>query len=171
MTDYFTNGAVLGELGVLTGAQRASTATCETGVTLYHLSQSTMQIALTSFDDRYDSLEGRLWRTVGMKLGAAMLPHAPAFQSWTMDKIRIHLEMSAVPIGDQYLTMTFPPFITDVVLVYGQIANFDVPTEIYTAPCLIPSTVVKITTVSCTKIKIRPKFMHYSQTYSSNQLI
>lgn len=69
MTDYFTTGAVLGELGVLTGFSRASTATCETGVMVYHLSQTTMQSAMESFDDHYDSLEGRLWRTFGMKLG------------------------------------------------------------------------------------------------------
>lgn len=73
-----------------------------------------------------------------------MLPSEPAFQAWTMDKIKAHLELSAVPIGDQYLTVSFPSFISDVVLIYGQVVNVTNPTEIYTAPCLIPSTCLQI---------------------------
>ncbi|XP_035703844.1 sodium/hydrogen exchanger 10 [Folsomia candida] len=167
MTDYFTTGAVLGELGVLTGFSRASTATCETGVMVYHLSQTTMQSAMESFDDHYDSLEGRLWRTFGMKLGAAVLPSEPAFQAWTMDKIKAHLELSAVPIGDQYLTVSFPSFISDVVLIYGQVVNVTNPTEIYTAPCLIPSTCLQIRPVA--KWQVRPRVMIISSDDLDNE--
>jgi sodium/hydrogen exchanger 10/11 len=148
MSDYVTTGAVLGELGVLIAAKRDSTATCVTGVTLYHVTQSAMYAAIASFDDRYDSLEGRLWRTFGMKLASSVMPSDPTFQSWTMDKIKTHLEQSAVPTAPEYMTITFPDFISDVVLIYGQVANAANPSEIFTAPCMIPQSVLKIEPVS-----------------------
>jgi sodium/hydrogen exchanger 10/11 len=145
MTDYYTTGGVLGEMGVVTEDIRAASVTCETGVVAYHLSQSTMRKAVEAFDDRYDSLEGRIWRSCGMKLAAVILPTQPAFQSWTMDKLKTHLELSAVPIGDQYQNMLLPDFITDCILIYGEVVSGnEEEEETYTAPAILPRSMGRI---------------------------
>jgi len=144
MIDYVTSGSVLGELGVLSDNDRAASASCETGVVVYHLSKEAILTAIEMFGDPYDSLESRMWRAIGMRIAAVVLPSQPAFQSWTLDKLKTHLEFSAVPVGPQYAEITIPAFITDTILVYGQVVNGDRESEIYTAPVVIPHRVKKI---------------------------
>ncbi|ODM92698.1 Sodium/hydrogen exchanger 10, partial [Orchesella cincta] len=148
MDDYFSTGTVIGELGVVTDQPRAARVTCETGVIAYHIPQSVMKTAITSFDDPYDSLEARIWRTCGMRLAASLLPAESAFSSWTMDKVKTYLELSAVPIGEKYDELLIPDFVADVVVIYGQVCNYENMDEVYTAPCLIPQT--------CYHIKNKP---------------
>ncbi|CAL8091440.1 unnamed protein product [Orchesella dallaii] len=140
MDDYFSTGTVIGELGVVTDQPRAAKVTCETGVIAYHIPQSVMKTAMTAFDDSYDSLEARIWRTCGMRLAASLLPTEPAFASWTMDKVKTYLELSAVPIGEKYDELVIPDFVADVVVIYGQVCNYENMDEVFTAPCLIPQT-------------------------------
>jgi len=78
--DFFSTGFVIGEAGVLTGQPRAASAICETGVICYHVSQSAMKHALKTYNDPYDSLEARLWRSVGIHRAAAILPTQPYYQ-------------------------------------------------------------------------------------------
>lgn len=140
MQDYFSTGTVIGELGVLTDRPRAASVTCETSVLAYHIPQSVMKQAIELFEDPYDSLEARMWRTYGMNISASLLPSESAFASWTMDKVKTYLELSAVPLGKKYEKLDIPEFVSDVVIVYGQACNFNDTEEVFTAPCLIPRT-------------------------------
>jgi len=72
---------VIGESGVLTKRLRSGTATCETeGVTAYHISVEIMKEALKTFNDPYDSLEVRLWRSCGIRRGSAYFPTTNFYQ-------------------------------------------------------------------------------------------
>ncbi len=144
MEDYFTTGTVIGELGVLTDQPRGGRVVCETGVSAYHIPQSVMKAAMAAFDDPYDSLESRMWRCVAMKIGASLLPSDANYASWTLEKVKGYLERSAVPTEARYKSLVIPDFISDVVVVYGQMCNANEPSEVFTAPCLIPKTVTHI---------------------------
>jgi len=141
MSDYLTTGSAIGEIGVLTDQPRGGRVTCETDATLFHIPHSAMKQAIESFRDPYDSLEARIWKTCGMRVAAMLLPTETAFSSWTMDKVKTYLELSAVPIGDRYRNLVVPEFVSDVIVIYGQVCNFNDADEIYTAPCLIPKNV------------------------------
>lgn len=72
--DLFSSGFVIGESACLTGRVRSATVTCETeGVTAFHIPLSAVQQALESFNDQYNSLEERLWRSSGMRRAAWFL--------------------------------------------------------------------------------------------------
>lgn len=144
MEDYFTTGTVIGELGVLTDQPRGGRVVCETAVSAYHIPQSVMKAAMASFEDPYDSLESRMWRCVGMKIGASLLPTDANYASWTLEKVKAYLERSAVPSQNKYKSLVIPDFISDVVVIYGQMCNANEPNEVFTAPCLIPKTVTHI---------------------------
>jgi len=77
--DYIGAPFVVGEIGLLTNDTRAASVECETDVVAYHVSHEVMQNALKEFDDKYNSLESRLWRAVGMKLVVEYLPTQPAY--------------------------------------------------------------------------------------------
>lgn len=96
-----------------------------------------MKAAIVEFDDLYDSLEARLWRDVGIRIAVNLLPNEPMFASWSMERIKAFLEKSAVPpLSHQMLVI--PEFISNVVLIYGQLCNARDPNEVFTAPCLLP---------------------------------
>ncbi len=63
--DFFSTGTCIGEIGVLTGAPRASSVSCETFVMAYHVTQEVMETALGLFSDPSDCLEARIWRAIG----------------------------------------------------------------------------------------------------------
>jgi len=88
MNDFLTTGAVIGELGVLTGASKAYSATCETSVNAYYISMEVINKAMATFVDALSSLESRIWRGVGMKIGRHLLPVHPFHQTWHLDRIR-----------------------------------------------------------------------------------
>ena len=58
----------------------------------------------------------------------------------------MHLERSAAPVGPQFENMTIPEFISDVVLIYGQVLDAQT-NHMYTAPCLLPRSCTKIAKV------------------------
>lgn len=142
MTDFFTSGTVLGELGVLAGVPNAGLISCETDVTIYHIPQSVMRSALTAFVEQFDSLESRMWRAYGMKVAASLLPNDSNFASWTFERVKLYLEKSAVPLDRMNeSSLVVPEFVSDIVLIFGQVCNASERTEVYTAPCVIPRTV------------------------------
>ncbi|CAG7640037.1 unnamed protein product [Allacma fusca] len=152
--DFFSTGTIIGEKSVLTGETRCATVSCETVVSAYHLPQAPMKTALSIFTDPYDSLESRMWRSYGIKLATALLPTQPAYASWTLDKIRMHLERSAVPIGEKFETMTVPEYISDVIVIQGQVMNSHTK-EIYQAPSLVPRSCSKFSPVDGSSVQPR----------------
>ena len=77
--DFFSTGTVIGEQGVLTGQRRAAAVKCETSVFAYYVPQNAMKEALKKFSDSCVSLEGRMWRAVGMRLALSLLPKHPNY--------------------------------------------------------------------------------------------
>lgn len=145
--DYLQVGYAIGEIGILTGRPCASLITCETHVTVYHISQLRMKEAMKRFnDEEEDSLESRMWRSVGMRVAAALLPVESQYQSWTLDKIRVHVEQSAVPIGPKFEEMSIPEFICDVILLEGKIQDGNTK-EVFTAPLTLPRSCKKLAKV------------------------
>jgi CRP-like cAMP-binding protein len=152
--DFFSTGTIIGEKNVLTDEVRCATVTCETVVSAYHLPQAPMKQALNIFTDPYDSLESRMWRSYGIKLATALLPTQPAYASWTLDKIRMHLERSAVPIGERFETLTVPEYISDVVVIQGQVRNYHTK-EVYQAPSLVPRSCSKFAPIEGSLVQPR----------------
>jgi len=66
--DFLQVGYAIGEIGILTGLPCSSDVTCETHVTVYHISHHTMKTAMEAFQDDDDSLESRIWRSVGIRV-------------------------------------------------------------------------------------------------------
>lgn len=92
MEDLFSSGTVIGESSCLTGRSRAASVTCETeGVTAFHIPLSAMQQALETFNDQYNSLEERLWRSCGMRRGYWLLPNHPAYQVSLLSVMHLHM--------------------------------------------------------------------------------
>lgn len=54
---------------------------------------------------------------------------------------------SVVPVEPKYETLKFPAFVSDVVLLQGQVTNYHRRSELYTAPCALPKSCVRINTV------------------------
>jgi len=83
--DFFSTGTLIGECGVLTGRPRAAGVTCETEIEAYFISMKVMKDAMELFNDPYDSLEGRLWRSCGIMRGLSYLP------TTGLNKVRLYL--------------------------------------------------------------------------------
>lgn len=72
-TDYLQVGCTIGEIGTLTDLPNACTISCETPVTVYHIPQADLKLGLSMFEGNDDSLESRLWRSVGMRVVRSIL--------------------------------------------------------------------------------------------------
>lgn len=59
----------------------------------------------------------------------------------------MHLERSAVPVGERFDTMIVPEYISDVIVIHGRVMNYHTH-EVYQAPALIPRTCSKFSPVS-----------------------
>lgn len=129
---------------MLTGRPRNSSIVCETDITVYHISQSAMEKALEAFNDPYDSLESKMWRAFGIPIATTLLRAHQFCASWSLEKIKEHVERSAVPMGSATLSMTIPEFVSDVVVIYGQVVNANNEEEVFTAPCLVPRNIIKL---------------------------
>jgi len=142
--DYITVGTVIGESGLLTRRPRSGTVVCESEVvTVYFISLSIMDEALEKFNDPYDSLESRLWRSCGIRRGASFLPTTSFYQSWTADKVQIHLERSCVPIGPQFGVIEIPNYVLDIFVIEGYVQD-SATGDVFIAPSLVSR--------SCTKL-------------------
>jgi len=150
-TDYLQVGYLLGEIGLLTGLPSSTTITCATFVTLYHIPLETMMTAMEMHNTMEDNLEARIWRAVGMRIAVTLLPAEPEYQSWTVDRIHAHVEHSAVPIGYEFENMTIPDYITDIVLLQGEIQDAN-SKELFIAPRLLPGSCKKLSKVKKTKL-------------------
>lgn len=71
--DFMGVGGIIGEYGFLTGAPRDASITCETDVEAVFWSNADLQVAMTIFNDPFNSMEARLWRSWGIKLSAEFL--------------------------------------------------------------------------------------------------
>lgn len=78
--DFLTTGAVLGELGVVSKSNTNGSIQCVTNVVALHIKIEDMDEAMARFKVKHDSLEARIWRSYGLRIGAALCPAQPAYQ-------------------------------------------------------------------------------------------
>lgn len=52
----------------------------ETVVMAYFISKDVLQQGFETFSESHDSLESKMWRSCGIRLGAAILSHQPAYK-------------------------------------------------------------------------------------------
>ncbi|CAG7734239.1 unnamed protein product [Allacma fusca] len=152
--DFFSTGTVIGEQGVLTNQRRAATVKCETSVFAYHISMPVILEALEKFDDHYSSLESSMWRAVGIRLAMAFLPKHPNYASWAVDKIRLHLERSCVPLGERFNSITVYDYIADILIIQGKVKDA-FSDDTFSAPQLVPRGVSKIKLIHTPTLQTR----------------
>jgi hypothetical protein len=74
-------GTVIGEAGLLNKRPRNGKVVCESEeMTAYFIPSTIMDEAMAKFNDPYDSLECRLWRSCGIRRGACFLPTTSFYQ-------------------------------------------------------------------------------------------
>ncbi|OXA42848.1 Sodium/hydrogen exchanger 11 [Folsomia candida] len=141
-TDYFSSGFVFGEYGVLRDDPWASDIIAETSLLVYHIPKEVIIQAIERYEDPYDSLEGQLWRSVGMRRATGLLEQLPRYQN-NLDKIQIVLQRSTIPINDSHNVFEIPDYVSEVVVIEGYATNQDT-NDTYIAPFIVPR--------SCTKL-------------------
>lgn len=142
--DYLTVGNVIGEMGVLTKKPRNATVTCETTVQVYFITAEDMNIAIDTFT-LYPSLEYRLWRVVAIRIATPLIMEQMAFQGWTQEKVKLHLERGyLVDLVESHFQFNIDATLEDVILINGTAYNAHTREEIQ-SPCLIPRSVHKLT--------------------------
>nr|8PCZ_A Chain A, Sperm-specific sodium proton exchanger [Strongylocentrotus purpuratus]8PCZ_B Chain B, Sperm-specific sodium proton exchanger [Strongylocentrotus purpuratus]8PD3_A Chain A, Sperm-specific sodium proton exchanger [Strongylocentrotus purpuratus]8PD5_A Chain A, Sperm-specific sodium proton exchanger [Strongylocentrotus purpuratus]8PD7_A Chain A, Sperm-specific sodium proton exchanger [Strongylocentrotus purpuratus]8PD8_A Chain A, Sperm-specific sodium proton exchanger [Strongylocentrot len=142
--DYLTVGNVIGEMGVLTKKPRNATVTCETTVQVYFITAEDMNIAIDTFT-LYPSLEYRLWRVVAIRIATPLIMEQMAFQGWTQEKVKLHLERGyLVDLAESHFQFNIDATLEDVILINGTAYNAHTREEIR-SPCLISRTVHKLT--------------------------
>lgn len=139
LEDYLTVGKVLGELGILTGKPRSTSAIADTEVQAFHISYKDMMEALKTFRDD-PSLEYKIWRSCSLKIAKHVLRNHPDFQEWTPSKIMMHLSRAYVPDTRKLNTLDLASDVEDVIMVQG-IASDPQTNEVYKGVCYIPCTV------------------------------
>ncbi|XP_033119377.1 sodium/hydrogen exchanger 10-like [Anneissia japonica] len=134
--DYLTAGNVIGEMGLLTGKPRNATVTCETSVLVYYINLDDMHTAIETFTLE-PSLEGRLWRVCGIRIATQLLLEQTAYQGWTQEKVKLHLEKSRlIDLRECNYILDIEDNMDDVILIQGSAINAHTRDELF-APCVI----------------------------------
>ncbi|CAG7833249.1 unnamed protein product, partial [Allacma fusca] len=148
--DFFYTGMVLGEKGVITGQRRAALVTCETIVQAYHISESIMQLGMTTFH----SLEEQLWLAVGKRLAYAILSTHPKYSEWNTVRLHVYIERCGLLTDSRLDTMWIEESVAEVLIIQGKVSDI-LSGETFTAPQLVPRRVSKIMLVHTPKLKTR----------------
>ncbi|XP_078333950.1 sperm-specific sodium:proton exchanger-like isoform X2 [Crassostrea virginica] len=143
LIDFLTSGNIIGEMGLLTKRPRSATVTCETAVQVLFISGEDMERAMVEFQSSEPSLEYRLWHVCANRIATSILMKQPAYQGWTKEKIKLQLENSYLLDSDDIDVFTVDSTMSDVVLINGFAQNV-FTREVFSAPCYIPWTVLKL---------------------------
>ncbi|XP_023229059.1 sodium/hydrogen exchanger 10-like [Centruroides sculpturatus] len=139
LEDYLTVGKLLGELGILTGKPRSTSAIADTEVQAFYISYKDMMEALKTFRDD-PSLEYKIWRSCSLRIAKHVLRNHPDFQEWSCSRILMHLSRAYVPDTRKLNTLDLASDVEDVILVQGM-ASDPQTNELYRGVCYIPCTV------------------------------
>jgi len=66
---------------------------------------------------------------------------------WSDDKIRLHLDRSAVPVGEHFTRLQVPNYVANIVVIEGYAENEETK-ELYVAPALVPQSCTVLISVS-----------------------
>ncbi|XP_038047378.1 sodium/hydrogen exchanger 10-like [Patiria miniata] len=142
--DYLSVGNVIGEMGVLTGRPRNATVSCETATQVYYINLEDMQIALETFT-LHPSLLYRLWRIIAIRIATPLMLEQIAFQGWTQEKIKLHLERGFLPdLEDEGYSFEIEDTVDDVILIQGRAIDAHTRDELV-GPHVIPRSVHRLT--------------------------
>ncbi|XP_040360430.1 sodium/hydrogen exchanger 10-like [Ixodes scapularis] len=145
---FFTEGAfqdflvapeALGLLCFLTGKPSVCECVCETDVEMCSIPMD----ELTSLVERHPeppNLVYRMWFSVAIRIGLAVLVNQKRYQEWTHDKLKRFLENGIMPNLYYAIDFALDDAVRDVILIQG-IVQCAKTQEIFTGPAYIPSTV------------------------------
>ncbi|XP_022089278.1 sodium/hydrogen exchanger 10-like [Acanthaster planci] len=142
--DYLSVGNVIGEMGVLTGRPRNATVQCETTVQVYFINLEDMEVALETFT-LHPSLLYRLWRIIAIRIATPLMLEQIAYQGWTLEKIKLHLERGYLPdLEEEGYSFEIDDNVDDVILIQAKATDAHTRDELC-APHVIPRSVHRLT--------------------------
>ncbi|KAL1419481.1 hypothetical protein MTO96_025390 [Rhipicephalus appendiculatus] len=141
--DYLVAPDTLGLLGFLTSRPSVCQCVCETDVEMCCIPMEEMT-ALVEQHPEAPNLVYRMWFSVAIRIGLAVLVNQKRYQEWTHDKLKRFLENGIMPNLYYAIDFSLDEAVLDVILVQG-VVQCSKTQELYTGPSYIPSTVREMT--------------------------
>ncbi|XP_037505366.1 sodium/hydrogen exchanger 10 [Rhipicephalus sanguineus] len=141
--DYLVAPDTLGLLGFLTATPSVCQCVCETDVEMCCIPMEEMTL-LVEQNPEAPSLVYRMWFSVAIRVGLAVLVNQKRYQEWTHDKLKRFLENGIMPNLYYAIDFTLDEAVLDVILIQG-VVQCPKTMEIYTGPTYIPNSVREMT--------------------------
>ncbi|XP_064478693.1 sperm-specific sodium:proton exchanger-like [Ornithodoros turicata] len=137
--DYLVAPETLGLLGFLTGKHCVSDAYCETDVEMCCIPMNVMTTLVEQHPEP-PSLVYRMWFSIAIRIGLAVLLNQKCYQEWSHDKLKRFLESGIMPNLYYAIDFSLDDAVQDVILVQGLVQCVKTQ-ETFTGPTYIPPTV------------------------------
>ncbi|XP_049826585.1 sodium/hydrogen exchanger 10-like isoform X2 [Aethina tumida] len=131
-------GAVIGELGVLTGRKYSTNIIAKTYSTVLFIQKLHIEEAFARSNDPIHGLKAKMWKNIMFRMAKFILSLEPVYQY--VSKIMLSLTLSNhafLPEISFFKTFCFDQKVQDAILCEGQCMNVD-SKDHYIAPCYIP---------------------------------
>ncbi|PSN53683.1 hypothetical protein C0J52_06780 [Blattella germanica] len=151
--DYVVAGNVIGELGILTKRPYDVNLVCVTAIQAYCISLYSMEEAMKLCSDPFQGLQARMWKAIAIRIATYLLLEVPAYQAWSQEKIRTHLERAFVPTLRTTKLFVVTDLMEDVILIEGLVMDAN-SRNIYRAPAHIPRTVRKLIFIKSSQMDV-----------------
>ncbi|XP_077557852.1 sperm-specific sodium:proton exchanger-like [Haemaphysalis longicornis] len=137
--DYLVAPDTLGLLGFLTASPSVCQCVCETDVEMCCIPMEEVT-ALVEQHPEAPNLVYRMWFSVAIRVGLAVLVNQKRYQEWTHDKLRRFLENGLMPNLYHAMEFKLDEAVLDVILIQG-IVQCSKTEELFKGPTYIPSSV------------------------------
>ncbi|XP_075743075.1 sperm-specific sodium:proton exchanger-like [Rhipicephalus microplus] len=152
--DYLVAPDSLGLLGFLTSRPSVCQCACETDVEMCCIPMEEMTTLVEQLPEA-PNLVYRMWFSVAIRIGLAVLVKQKRYQEWTHDKLKRFLENGIMPNLYYAIDFSLDEAVLDVILVQG-VVQCSKTHELYTGPSYIPSTVREMTLPGIPSDRARP---------------
>ncbi|XP_065296300.2 sperm-specific sodium:proton exchanger-like isoform X1 [Dermacentor albipictus] len=152
--DYLVAPDALGLLGFLTSRPSVCQCVCETDVEMCCIPMEEMT-SLVEQHPEAPNLVYRMWFSVAIRIGLAVLVNQKRYQEWTHDKLKRFLENGIMPNLYYAIDFSLDEAVLDVILVQG-VVQCSKTQELYTGPSYIPSAVREMTLPGIPADRARP---------------
>ncbi|KAL3206193.1 hypothetical protein MRX96_052886, partial [Rhipicephalus microplus] len=152
--DYLVAPDSLGLLGFLTSRPSVCQCACETDVEMCCIPMEEMTTLVEQLPEA-PNLVYRMWFSVAIRIGLAVLVKQKRCQEWTHDKLKRFLENGIMPNLYYAIDFSLDEAVLDVILVQG-VVQCSKTHELYTGPSYIPSTVREMTLPGIPSDRARP---------------
>ncbi|XP_037569727.1 sodium/hydrogen exchanger 10 [Dermacentor silvarum] len=152
--DYLVAPDTLGLLGFLTSKPSVCQCVCETDVEMCCIPMEEM----TSLVEQYPEapcLVYRMWFSVAIRVGLAVLVNQKRYQEWTHDKLKRFLENGIMPNLYYAIDFALDEAVLDVILIQG-VVQCSKTQDLYTGPTYIPSNVREMNLPGSPSVRARP---------------